>query len=459
MTIFKKIFISLFLFTIVFGCDNSDDMNQLTLVDGELAGGDATVIVSNSKAFGTPIPTLSAEDMQRHLDGDAAFEATFVTNPSPKNGGLGPIFNNNSCTACHPSDGRAAPPVNINDMSGLFFKISIPGKGEYNEPMAVPGFGTQLQHQSVYGYQKEAEMHVEYTDLKVTFKDGTEVILRKPEYSIKNSYTNLPADVMISPRIGMPVFGLGLLEAIPESDILAHQDVNDIDGDSISGKANYVWDPVHQKTALGRFGWKAGTPSILVQSAGAYNEDMGVTNPLKPVESSWGQPNSDDSSVSPEIPMEILELVTFYTQTLGVPAARDLDDIQVIKGHRVFEQINCVSCHVPSYTTGVVEGLPELSNQTIFPYSDMLLHDMGEELADYREEFEANGREWKTRPLWGIGLTAVTSGHTNFLHDGRARNLTEAILWHGGEAEISKMKFTQLSKEEREALLRFLKSL
>ena len=344
-------------------------------------------------------------------------------------------------------------------MSGLFLKISVPGNDEHGGPAPVPGFGTQLQHQSVYGYQPEAQMAVTYEQQEVSLADGTIITLQKPIYSIVSPYVSLPGNVLISPRIGMPVFGLGLLEAIPEHSILANADPDDTDKDGISGKANYVWDPVSGTTKLGRFGWKAGAPSVLVQTAGAYNEDMGLTNYLKPVESSAGQTNNDPSSVSPEVSRGELENVTFYTLTLGVPAGRDFDDPEVIAGHRIFEQINCSSCHIASFTTGNYEGIPEISYQKIYPYTDMLLHDMGDGLADNRSEFQANGNEWKTRPLWGIGLTALTSGHTSFLHDGRARNLTEAILWHGGEAENSREDFRKLSTEDRKKLLRFLESL
>ena len=220
-----------------------------------------------------------------------------------------------------------------------------------------------------------------------------------------------------------------------------------------------MWDPVTGTTMLGRFGWKAGTPSVLVQTAGAFNEDMGLTNYLKPVESSADQTNGDPTSVSPEVSRDLLENVVFYSLTLGVPAGRNFDNPDVIAGREIFEQLKCATCHIPSFTTGNYEGIPEISNQKIFPYTDMLLHDMGDDLADNRPEFLASGREWKTRPLWGIGLTAVTSGHTSFLHDGRARNITEAILWHGGEAEKSRDDFKKLSAKDREMLLEFLQSL
>ena len=323
----------------------------------------------------------------------------------------------------------------------------------------MPGFGTQLQHQAIFGYEKEASLGISYEPIERVFADGTKIILQKPVYSIENPYIPLPGNVLISPRIGMPVFGLGLLEAISEQDILALADVNDDNEDGISGKPNYVWDPVSLSVKLGRFGWKGGAPSVLVQSAGAYNEDMGVTNLIVPMESSFGQSNTEIEFDDIEVSDQDLEDVTFYVQTLAVPVARNIDDPDVIHGKQLFEKINCTACHNPSFTTGVLDSVPEVSNQKIYPYTDMLLHDMGDDLADNRSEFDADGKEWKTRPLWGIGLTSVVNGHTNFLHDGRARNLTEAILWHGGEAEDARNEFMELSKEDREALISFLNAL
>ncbi|WP_319591286.1 di-heme oxidoredictase family protein [uncultured Draconibacterium sp.] len=439
-------------------CESEDPLPNK--IDGELAGGATTIYMQSSKAFSTPAPNLSSDNLEKHLDGDVAFEAIFVSGNAPVNGGLGPVFNHNSCVGCHVSDGRAAPPPNINDMSGFFFKISVEGEDEHGGPAPVPGFGTQLQHQSIYGYQKEAALAVDYEYIDETLADGTVITLRKPVYSIEDPYISMPSDVMISPRIAMPVFGLGLLEAIPESDILALADENDSDDDGISGKPNYVWDPANKRIALGRFGWKAGAPSVLVQSAGAYNEDMGITNPIRPVESSYGQSNGEtELSDSTEIDMKVLEDVTFYSLTLAVPAARNFDDPTVIKGREVFDKINCTACHAPSFTTGTLDGVPEVSGQIIYPYTDMLLHDMGDGLADNRPEFNADGKEWKTRPLWGLGLTSVTSGHTTLLHDGRARSITEAILWHDGEAKESKDDFKALSTADREALLEFLNAL
>ncbi len=445
-------------FSLFCSCEKVSE-DDYSIADRSASGGDLTVYGSTSQAFGTPAPNLSAENLVRHMAGDVAFEATFVSSPSPKNGGLGTVFNNNACDACHPTDGRASFPTNVNALSGFFLRISLEGTDEYGGPKPVPGFGTQLQHQALYGVQPEARLTVNFSEHAIELSDGTIAYLRVPEYGIAEPYMEMPANVLISPRIGMPVFGLGLLEAIPEEQILANADPDDLDGDGISGKANYVWDVVTQSVQLGRFGWKGGAASILAQSAGAYSEDMGLTSYLHPIPSSYGQTNGDTAINTIEISQEEIDKVVFYGQTLGVPAARSLDDPKVIAGYRIFERINCSSCHIASFTTGTEAALDELKNQKIYPYTDMLLHDMGEGLADNRSEFLADGREWKTRPLWGIGLTELTSGHTNFLHDGRARNLTEAIVWHGGEAEKSRDAFIALSAEDRESLLSFLNAL
>lgn len=449
--------LTLFSCVILIACSDHSELSGK--LEGEAAGGDATIYISNTQAFGTPAPNLSADNLEKHQDGDIAFEATFVSSPSPKNGGLGPVFNNNSCNACHPSDGRASFPEDINAMSGFFLRISIPGTDEHGGPNPVPGFGTQLQHQALFGYEPEAELAVQYEAEEVTLSDGVVVELQKPKYSIVSPYQALPDNVLISPRIGMPVFGLGLLEAIEEEDILYHQDSSDIDGDGISGKANYVWDPVTTSIQLGRFGWKAGAASVLAQSAGAYSGDMGITSSIHPVPTSYGQSNGEITFDSMEVSDEDLEAVRFYCMTLAVPAGRNYEDRQVIQGNKLFKKLHCDACHIPTYTTGVVDAIPAISGQKIYPYTDLLLHDMGEELADNRSEYMANGKEWKTRPLWGIGLTSITSGHTSLLHDGRARNITEAIVWHGGEAKEARNAFIQLSTNDREALLAFLNAL
>jgi len=412
--------------------DDGDYKEVNSLSDRTMAGGETTVFLTSSNAFSTPANNLSAAHLTQHLDGDFQFEAVFVSAPAQVNGGVGTIFNNSSCVACHPKDGRSAFPADVNSLSGFFLRTSLPGVDEVGGPKAVPGFGKQLQNQAIFGYEPEVQFGVTYTQRTEVLSDGTQVLLNKPIYSIENSYIPVPVEALFSPRLAPPVFGLGLLEAIPESYILQNVDESDADGDGISGKANYVFDHISQTQKLGRFGWKANTASIVEQCAGAYLEDMGVTNALFTQETGNGQSNGDDGfGDDPEIGQDILDQVAFYCKTLAVPAARNLDESNVQNGALIFEELQCAKCHVPKMISESY-SIEALANQVFYPYTDMLLHDMGPELADNRPDYLANGQEWKTRPLWGIGLTQGVNGHTNFLHDGRAKNITEAILWHGG---------------------------
>lgn len=423
------------------------------------AGGGTTVFLTSSNSFSTPATNLIGTDLDDHLFGDAQFEAAFVTAPASVNGGIGPVFNNTSCVSCHPKDGRSAFPSNINSLSGFFLRTSIVGTNVNGGSIPVPGFGTQLQNQAIFGYQPEVQFGVTYSQIIESLADGTQIILQKPNYSIINSYISFPSNAMLSPRLAMPVFGLGLLESIPEANIIALQDINDSNSDGISGKANFVYDLISGQTKLGRFGWKANTATILEQCAGAYSGDMGITTYLMPLETGNGQTNGNDGlGDDPEITSDILNEVALYCRTIGVPAPRNINNTNVRRGAKLFEQIECAKCHTPKMQSGY-SSISAISNQIFYPYTDMLLHDMGNELADNRPDFLANGNEWKTRPLWGIGLTQVVNGHTNFLHDGRAKNITEAILWHGGEAQNSKNKFKQLSTKDRNDLLSFINSL
>jgi CxxC motif-containing protein (DUF1111 family) len=256
-----------------------------------------------------------------------------------------------------------------------------------------------------------------------------------------------------------PIFGLGLLELISESMIKAMADPSDADGDGISGKPNYVYNSITQKTEVGRFGLKAGVSTIELQVAAAYNQDMGITNRIFPKESSFGQPQADTHDYGVELPDSLLHAVAFYIKTLAVPARRDVANESVKRGEQLFTSLQCASCHRPTLQTEVDVRYPQLSNQRIHPFTDLLLHDMGEGLADNRPDFSADGREWRTAPLWGIGLFEKTNGTPYYLHDGRARTMEEAIVWHDGEAAAAKKKFLQLSKSDRDDLIRFLKSL
>lgn len=423
------------------------------------SGGQQTVFDQGSGAFGHSFINLSADKAMLHEIGDVGFSATFVTAPNITNPGLGPLFNSVSCSNCHIADGRGKPPGPGEQLISMLFRISVPGTGPHGGPNPVPGFGGQLQPRAVFGAQPEGDVTINYTYESRTFPDGEVYELRVPTYTIVNTYTSLPGGVMLSPRIAPPVFGLGLLEAIADEDILANADANDANGDGISGKANRVWDVQLNAFRLGRFGWKAGQPSLLQQSAGAYSEDMGISNPLFPIESSWGQTQYTGYDNDPGVSDSILHAVSFYVKTLAVPARRIVTNAEVVRGQKLFNQVQCGACHKPTARTATNVAFPELSNLQIFPYTDMLLHDMGAGLADNRPEFDANGNEWRTTPLWGVGLTQTVNGHNYFLHDGRARSLTEAIMWHGGEAQGSINQYTQLPKADRDAILKFLGSL
>lgn len=497
-----------------------------------MLGGATTNLVGNqsSSGFDTPAPNLLDDALALHLAGDSEFERAFTKAPSadfPTIDGLGPAFNNNACLACHVRDGRANYPAGtLSDTSGewsklgadagVFLRISVEGPSacepveanDYCAPVAVPGFSKQLFHRGVLGLREDApftgqaDVYVRFETEQVAHDDGSVVTLRRPVFQVRNPYDSpgevqpatgagaggsrlFQTDVRFSPRIGLPVFGSGLLEAIPESAILALADPEDVDGDGISGRPNWVPDPVlrsqgaSNSRALGRFGWKAGTPSVQVQGSGAYQGDMGITSYLFPNESIAGTPllaayqsrnPGDDGQAGSghEVSEAVLKAVMFYTNTLAVPARRRVDDAKVSRGAGLFDSTGCTSCHVPSFVTGNHRGVwgpqgtiavPQVENQTIHPFTDLLLHDMGAGLADGRTEFSANGREWRTRPLWGIGLTHTVNALAGFLHDGRAATLEEAVLWHGGEAEQAQLKFRALTRADREALLAFLASL
>jgi len=426
--------------------------------DPRLSGGAATVFDETAGAFGHMVASLNANDINAHELGDAAVEQSFVTAPAPVNSGLGPVFSNVSCISCHHNDGKGSPTAGLVN-SSLLIRLSIIGNDQHGGPLAVPGFGTQLQDLAVFGRQPEAKVSIRYTYENISLPGGKIVELRKPEYSLVNPYQPLPAVYMMSPRMAPPFFGLGLLQNIPEQTILSFADENDSNGDGISGRPNYVWDPVLHKITLGRFGLKANTATILTQVAGAYNQDMGITNSVFPTESSAGQLQYDGLNDDIELPDSILQAAAFYVKTLAVPARRKVTDPEVLAGEVLFKQANCSGCHIPTMQTGVDVTLAAVSNQRIHPYTDLLLHDMGPGLADERPDFIASGSEWKTPPLWGIGLFAKTNGVPFYLHDGRARTLEEAILWHAGEAEQSKQQFIALSQANRNKLLAFIQSL
>lgn len=433
--------------------------------------------------------SLSSGNMsfRRELDfriGNSTFRRNWVSAPASTDAsdGLGPLFNSRGCQNCHLKDGRGHPPfsADIPDDSGsMLVRLSVPAATEAEKERIAahsvnsipdPTYGGQLQDRAIQGFAAEGKLKIDYREREVKLADGEVVKLRAPSYRLTDfAYGPISPDVMISPRVAPPMIGLGLLEAVPEDQILANADPEDADGDGISGKPNRVWSREREAAMLGRFGWKAGVPTIAQQAAEAFAGDIGLSTTMMPYHSGDCTEKQQacleaPSGASPkyqnvEVGDELFKLVTFYSQNLAVPSRRNPDDPQVLKGKQLFYASGCANCHKPKFVTGEVPAQPHLSHQLIWPYTDMLLHDLGEGLADHRPEGAASGYEWRTPPLWGIGLTETVSGHTLFLHDGRARNVTEAILWHGGEAEAALDKFAGLSKEDREALLAFVNSL
>lgn len=451
----KKI-LYLFVIILAFACKKEEvNINETS---EEFPGGATTYNNIFSGSFEQPSSNLNTSEFAQHALGDADFSDNFVTSPAIKNPGLGPIFNHISCVVCHPKNGKSPQPISGSDLKGLLFRVSIPRADESLGPLAVAGLGTQLQNKATVGKQPEAQINISFTETNYTFDDGTPYTLRKPIYTITSSTTTIPSNMQVSPRIAQQVIGLGLLEAISSITILAKEDINDNNGDGISGKANRVWNPVAKQFELGRFGWKANNATLLAQSAGALNEDIGITSFVFPTESSFGQTQYDGLHDEHELDSQTVIDLTFYTQSLAVPKRRNFNEPSTNNGKQLFFKIGCDKCHTQKYTTGS-NAIAFLSNQTIYPYTDLLLHDMGSDLSDGRPDFLATGNEWRTPPLWGIGLTELVNGHTNFLHDGRARSILEAIMWHGGEAESQKLQVKKLSKSERNDLVKFIESL
>jgi len=435
-------------------------------------------------AFSRPAPNLKPSQGLDFRVGNGFFKRLWVSAPSSTRSadGLGPLFNARSCQQCHIRDGRGHPPAAnwpADNAVSMFLRLSVPPANEEQRrqlrdgrllSIPEPTYGHQLQDFALQGLRPEGRLHIIYETLPVRLADGTVINLRKPTYTVTElAYGPLHPDTMLSPRVAPPMIGLGLLERIPEADILAKADPDDANGDGISGKPQLTWDRETGRPALGRYGWKAGTATVRQQVADAFAGDIGISTPLAPRH--WGdctaaQPDclkapdgAADAAEGLEASAQVLDLVTFYSRHLAVPKRRKLDDPQVLSGKRVFYQAGCIACHTAKHVTASDAERPALSGQSIWPYTDLLLHDMGDGLADGRPEGQADGREWRTPPLWGIGLTQTVNGHSNFLHDGRARNLLEAILWHGGEAEAARERVRALTAGNRAALLAFLGSL
>ena len=434
----------------------------------------------NANAFSHASPNMSFE---RKLDfklGNALFRKIWVSSPASTlaSDGLGPLFNARACQRCHIKDGRGHPPNDDSDNRvSMLLRLSIPPHTpahqktlKTNNTINDPVYGGQLQDHSVASIHAEAQFIIEYKEFEVKLADNETVYLRKPKYQLTNlKYGKAHQQLTLSPRIAPQMIGLGLLEAINADDIIRQADQYDRDGDGISGKAQMVWSKEHQRVMLGRFGHKAGMPTLNEQNQAAFNGDIGLSTPLfsnaagdctPRQHNCLSMPNGNSAQYEGlEVDKTMTDLVLHYTRNLAVPARRKVSHPDTLAGKKLFYESGCIHCHTPKYITPKNTEQPEQSYQLIWPYTDMLLHDMGEGLADGFSEGKANGREWRTPPLWGIGLTPTVNKHSFYLHDGRARNLLEAIIWHGGEAEKSKQKVISMTQKERQQLIQFVRSL
>lgn len=464
----KLVFIGVLLSILFTNCSKDDEgYEPLPLIaeDGEaLSGGETTVFDVSQNAFGFQAANLEGDNSLFFFTGNSLFNQNWVTAPATTTArdGLGPIFNARACSGCHFKDGRGrVPNFNGEINHGLLLRLSTSGIQTNGGNNPDPVYGGQLQDQSILAIDTEGGFTVNYQDTTVNYPDGSSLNLRSPSYLLTNlAYGDSDDNLLISPRIANQMIGLGLLEAIPESTLLSLSDEGDADNDGISGKPNYVWDIESQSQKIGRFGWKANQPNIRQQIAAAFSGDMGITSTLFPEENCPTGINCDDfpNGGTPEINDGNLDKVALYSSTLAVPGRRDVNAQKILEGKSLFNSAKCIACHIPKLQTGS-HPIPALANQTIRPYTDLLLHDLGIGLADNVSDFNATGREWRTQPLWGIGLIETVNGHTNLLHDGRARNIEEAILWHGGEASDSKELFMSLSSLERTLIINFIKSL
>ncbi len=403
---------------------------------------------------------LSNDEMDEFILGKSFFRIPWVQAPSATTArdGLGPLFSANTCVNCHTKNGRGKvfKAKNIVDRSHVI-RLSVPSNGtdEHQRMIAKigfipePNYGAQISINGVLGVPFEAKPSVYYSTKDVHYPDGFIVTLQQPIIKLKNlGYGDLYPNTIVSARIAPALVGLGLLEQITDAQILANEDINDINHDGISGKANRVWSNQTKQMEVGRYTWKASTPTVKHQSANAAINDIGLTNPIHEHQSCTPIQveciNVSEGFDKHELTAQRLNAMNYYLTHLKLPKSI----ITEHQGKRLFSEIGCSQCHVPSYS---------LPGTTIYPYSDFLLHDMGGDLADGRSEFDALGNEWRTPPLWRLGRAAlILKDNKNFLHDGRARNLEQAILWHGGEADKSKTLFMNLPISSRGKILQFL---
>lgn len=446
--------------------------------DAEKTGGDTTVFVTGRNAFS--MPAANANDAERAVFaiGNSFFRRNWVVAPASTGArdGLGPHFNARSCGGCHVQDGRGEPPPFSQHAKepgsvALILRLSVRGKvsGE-TRPDAV--YGEQLRTQAIPGVRPEGRLRIAWTTVRGRYDDGEPFVLKRPRYSTDDwGYGPPSGDLLLSPRLAPQLAGVGLLEAIPEEEILANVRAQAETEGAVKGRINRVWDVQGRRLMLGRFGWKANVASLAHQTAAAFVSDMGITSALFPNETCTAAqsdcraaPSGGRVTGAPEIDAEAFADVVRY-QALLAPAAQRVagNRERLMRGASLFRRAQCAACHRPSYFTGAPPfpalSTPAVTAQRIWPYTDLLLHDMGSALEDGRPDGMATGRDWKTPALWGLGLLKAVNGHTRLMHDGRADGVAEAILWHDGEGASASAQFKKMSKGDRLALIHFVESL
>lgn len=465
-----KVYIALLVAALLYaGCSKDEELmlkpNGKAALPAELSAGSSTVFMSSRLAYDQPAPWVTGAMLTRFLLGDQLYDDPRTSNQQdPLTGGLGPLYAGFSCGSCHNNAGRTYPSLFADGGSGRGFSSQlvyiIRKNGKFFRQ-----YGRVLHDQSIVGEQAEGKLRYWETEQQYTFPDGDTYALATPHYSISEWYADSisPQDLIIDVHIPLRHVGMGQIMALDPDELRRLAAQSNYPEYGISGRLSSVTERNRQYVGVG--GNKAHHADLTIELG--FSSDLGVTNDRYPLEVCAGQPqNNGYSHYGIQISTRDMENVDLYLSALGVPARRSVNDPAVKQGEAMFYQAKCHLCHTPTLHTRqdapvLLNGtrLPWLCNQTIHPYSDFLLHDMGEGLDNHVPAGSAYSYEWRTTPLWGIGLQETVNGHTRFLHDGRARNFTEAIMWHGGEGAVSRSLFSRMSRENREALITFLQSL
>ena len=432
----------------------------------KLSGGAGTIDKIGRNAFSHHFTNLSFEQKQDFLIGNAFFREVWIASPSStkSSDGLGPLYNARACQSCHIKDGRGHLPKTEKPLSTV---IKI---GEYQGFRLLPHkvYGKQLQFFAIPGISLESEINLSYKSREKNYNYKDKISFEYPFVNFTDlKYGKVDKTNSLSLRVSPQVIGVGLLEAIETSDILKNEDINDTNGDGVSGVARKL-KYSNGETKIGRFGIRASTPDLFVQTGTAFMHDMGLSNSVgnnpfgdctENQKECLKYPTGIDKKSTFEVDDEVMDKIVFYLSSLSPPKRRNVTNKDVLLGKKIFYEAKCTSCHTPKYVTSKNAKFDFLKFQLIWPYTDLLLHDMGDELADKDLDGNVTNKEWKTPPLWGIGYAKEVNPRATFLHDGRAKTIMEAVLWHSGEAKKSIDFLIENYKDDLDKLDAFLNSL